>query len=69
MTTATSETGGRLYLLGDVATHFGAQSWQVARLFKRGLLPEPERLGRARVVREEDLPAIEAALRQTGYLK
>ncbi len=55
--------------LGEVATHFNCDSWQIRRLFKRGFLPEPERLGNYRVVKEEDLPKIQEALHTAGYLK
>jgi DNA-binding transcriptional MerR regulator len=54
--------------LGDVARHFGIQSWMVRRLFERGILPEPERVGSYRVFREGDLPAIGEALRTHDYL-
>jgi hypothetical protein len=55
--------------VGQVATRLGVQTWQVVRMFERKLLPEPPRLGRARVIREEDVPAIAEALRKGGYLK
>jgi hypothetical protein len=54
--------------LGQVATRLKCQSWQVARLYLRGLLPPAARLGRTRVVTEADLPAIERALRKAGYI-
>jgi hypothetical protein len=54
--------------LGAVARRFGCQPWQVRRLFERGVLPEPRRVGAYRVVAEEDLPAVEQALRQAGYI-
>jgi DNA-binding transcriptional MerR regulator len=55
--------------IGEVASHFGVQTWQVRRLFQRGLLPPALRVGVYRVVNNDELPAIEAALRQAGYLK
>jgi DNA-binding transcriptional MerR regulator len=55
--------------MGDVATRFGVQVWQVRRLFERGLLPPAARVGAYRVVAADDLPAVEQALRTAGYLK
>jgi DNA-binding transcriptional MerR regulator len=54
--------------LGAVAKHFGCRPWQVRRLFESGILSEPQRLGAYRVFYPEQLPAIELALRQRGYL-
>ena len=48
--------------------HFGCLEWQVLQLFRRKLLPEPERLGRSRVIAAEDLPQVGEALRRAGYL-
>jgi DNA-binding transcriptional MerR regulator len=55
--------------LGQVAARFGVQVWQVRRLYERGLLPPAVRVGAYRTVTETELPAIEQALRQAGYLK
>jgi hypothetical protein len=55
--------------LGDVARHFAVELWQVRRLYERGQLPPAHRCGRYRVALPGDLPAIERALRQCGYLK
>jgi hypothetical protein len=52
----------------EAARHCGAHEWQVARLFVRGLLPEPARHGRNRVIRQADLPKLIEALEQAGYL-
>jgi DNA-binding transcriptional MerR regulator len=54
--------------IGDVARRLGCQGWQVRRLFQRGLLPEAARVGAYRVVSERDLPLVEKALREAGYL-
>jgi DNA-binding transcriptional MerR regulator len=54
--------------LGDVARHFGCKPWQVRALFERGKLPPAKRLGVYRFFTGEDLPALEAALREAGYL-
>ena len=57
------------FTLGQVAKQCGCRLWQVARLFERGILPEPERIGILRVVREDELPAIRAALERCGYVQ
>jgi hypothetical protein len=54
--------------LGDIARRLGIPAWQVRRVFERGLLPEPARLGRWRVVYPDQIPALEAALTEAGYL-
>jgi hypothetical protein len=54
--------------VGDVAARFRCDVWQVRRLFTRGLLPEPGRVGAYRVIPESDLPTIKAALVKAGYL-
>ena len=55
--------------LGAVAKLYGVRLWQVRRLYERGILPEPERVARYRVVPRDDLPRIEATLRACGYLR
>ena len=54
--------------LGDVAEIFGIRLWKVRRLFERGFLSEPKRVGGYRIVFRADLPIIEQALREAGYL-
>jgi DNA-binding transcriptional MerR regulator len=54
--------------LGTVAERFGVPTWKVRRLFERGILPPAARIGPYRVVDPADLPAIETALREAGYL-
>ncbi len=58
----------KVFTVGTLGRRFGVPAWQVRRLFERQLLPEPARVGAYRVVAEEDLPAVEAALRAAGYL-
>jgi hypothetical protein len=53
---------------GQVGRHFHVPEWTIARLFTRGLLPEPARVGRFRVISEADLPAVRQALESAGYL-
>lgn len=55
--------------MGGVASLYGVQSWQVRRLFQRGLLPPAPRVGTYRVVAAADLPAVKQALRDAGYLR
>jgi hypothetical protein len=54
--------------LGPIARHFDVEVWQIRRLFERRILPEPDRIGNYRVIPAEQLPLIESALRQAGYL-
>jgi hypothetical protein len=55
--------------LGPVGRLYGCPTWQIRRLFERGLLPPAPRIGAYRVVAVEDLPRVEQALRAAGYLK
>ena len=55
--------------LGQVATHFQIQLWQVRAIYQRGILPEPPRFTRFRIVDRSELPTIRAALITGGYLK
>jgi DNA-binding transcriptional MerR regulator len=54
--------------IGDVARHFGVRPWKVRALYERGLLPPAARLRSYRIVTDDDLPRIEQALRDAGYL-
>lgn len=56
------------WTVGAVARRFGCQPWQIRRLFERGLLPQAPRVGAYRVISSTDLPRVEEALRQAGYL-
>jgi hypothetical protein len=58
----------RLLTVGDAARRLGCRAWQVRRLFERGLLPPPPRVGAYRVIPVADLKWVEAALKQVGYL-
>lgn len=61
-------------LIGGVAEHlshkFGVRVTpkQVRSVIERGKVSEPGRLGPFRVFTPEQLPAVEAAMRQAGYL-
>ncbi len=61
-----SETA--MLTLGDVARRYGLRTWKVRRLYEDGRLEEPGRLGIYRVVSVADLPRIERALIDAGYL-
>ncbi len=54
--------------IGDVADLLGVQSWRVARLFELGILPEPPRSGRRRLIPKSMVPEIVDALRERGWL-
>jgi DNA-binding transcriptional MerR regulator len=54
--------------IGEVAERFGVRPWQVRKLFTSGRLPPAARVGPYRVIPEQDLPKVERALRQVGYL-
>jgi hypothetical protein len=56
------------YTTGQVARRFGLLEWHVAQLFRRGMLAEPQRLGRNRLIPAGRLPEVEEALRVAGYL-
>ncbi|HZY88845.1 MAG TPA: hypothetical protein VFE78_28735 [Gemmataceae bacterium] len=51
-----------------VANRCGCEPWQVRRLFERGLLPPTARVGAYRVIAASDMPLVEKALREAGYL-
>jgi hypothetical protein len=57
------------FTIGGLAKRYGLPAWKVRRIFERGLIPEPARLGAYRVVAVRELPQIEDALRKAGYLK
>jgi DNA-binding transcriptional MerR regulator len=54
--------------IGAVAERLGVPPWQVRRLFERGFLPPAARVGAYRVIAPADLPKVERALREAGYL-
>lgn len=55
--------------LGQIADKLGVQLWRLRRLFERGILSEPARVGQNRVVHVRLLPTIKQALEEAGYLK
>ena len=56
------------FTLGDIGRRYGLPIWKVRRVFERGFLPEPARVGAYRVLTEDDIPDLERALVQLGYL-
>jgi DNA-binding transcriptional MerR regulator len=57
-----------LLTIGEIAARLGVKRWQVRALFTRSILSEPSRIGAYRVIAERDLPVVEQALREAGYL-
>lgn len=58
----------RLLTVGEVALRLGVLEAKVRALFRRGLLPEPPRIGTYRAIGEDQLPAVKAALVKAVYL-
>ena len=56
------------YSIGAVAARYGLPAWKVRRAIVRGFLAEPARVGACRVFTPEQLPSVESALREAGYL-
>jgi hypothetical protein len=69
-----NHTSHQALTTGDVARLYTARGyplkpWQVRRVYETRLLPEPaHRMGGYRLIYPDDLPALEAALRDIGYL-
>jgi hypothetical protein len=55
--------------LGEAAARLGCQLWHVQRVYDRGLLPPPRRVGRCRVVTAEELPVIHKTLARAGFIR
>jgi DNA-binding transcriptional MerR regulator len=53
---------------GQAALRLRCLPWQLHRLWDRGLLPEPRRYGRYKLIDPADLPQIRRALEEAGYL-
>ncbi len=64
-----SSTTCDVLTLGDVARRYGCHVWQVRRLYERGLLTEAARVGTYRVVVASELPRVQRALIEAGYLR
>jgi hypothetical protein len=69
MTTATATAPAAASMTpGQAASALGLRDWQLGRLYRRGLVEEPPRFGRFRVIRPDDLPRLRAAAVKAGYL-
>lgn len=55
--------------VGDLAETLGVQSWRIARLFELGILPEPPRTGRRRMIPKCWVPKVVDALRERGWIQ
>jgi hypothetical protein len=62
-------TGDRVFTTAQAARQLGCAEWCVSRAYLRGLLPDAPRLGRTRLIREQDLPDLRRALEHAGYLQ
>jgi DNA-binding transcriptional MerR regulator len=60
-------TATKQMTVGEAAQQLGCREWQLRSLFNRGRLPEPERIGRFRLIDSADLPKIRQALVDAGY--
>jgi excisionase family DNA binding protein len=54
--------------VGEAASLLGCKDWHLQRLFARGLVAEPARAGRQRLIERRTLPALQKALLEAGYL-
>jgi hypothetical protein len=52
---------------GELGDALGVQSWRIARLFELGVLPEPQRIARRRLIPRSAIPTIVDALRARGW--
>lgn len=55
------------YTTGDAARLYGCPIWLMRQIFDQ-LEPPPQRIGGYRVIHDNDLKKVEAALRQIGRL-
>jgi len=53
---------------GELGDALGVQAWRIARLFELGVLPEPQRIARRRLIPRSAIPAVVDALRARGWL-
>ena len=57
-----------LLSIGQVAARLGVKAHNLRRVFTRGFLPEPPRIGTYRLFNEADLPLIKEGLQRAGFL-
>lgn len=55
------------YTMGGLAARYGITQSQARKVFTRGFMEEPPRLGPYRVLPPSDLPRFEKALEAAGY--
>ena len=58
----------KLMTTTNVADVLGVEPWRVIRVFEEGLVPEPPKFARRRVITPELVPKIVTALRSKGWL-
>ena len=58
---------GQFLTSGQVANRFGCKIYHVHRIFDMGMLPQPPRVGKQRVIDPELLPLIRESLLKAGY--
>jgi hypothetical protein len=63
-----SATAARYYTTSQAAEVLGVPAWRLRRLFLRKLAPEPGRFGIFRLIPEDELPRLRAALAGAGFL-
>ncbi len=68
MGSAAETEAEELLTTGQVAARLGFHPWQVRSVYNREKVPRRPRLGNTRVFHAGDLPAVERALREAGYL-
>ena len=61
-------TADDVLTIGEVGIFFGCQSWKIRRLIRLGKIQEGRRVGSVAIFCRGELPAIETALRNAGYL-
>jgi len=63
-----SNQTGPFLSVGELGDALGVQSWRIARLFELGLLREPPRVARRRLIPKSMVPTIVDLLRDRGWL-
>jgi excisionase family DNA binding protein len=55
--------------VGEAARRLGVDTWELRRLYEKGQLPDPPRIGRHRLIRGSELPRLRDLLREAGKIK
>jgi DNA-binding transcriptional MerR regulator len=53
--------------IGEAARRLGVSNWQLREVYRKGLVPEPRRLGPFRAITPSDLPVLDAAIQKRGW--